>query len=89
MFYITIFLFGIIILFNYINEFKLKYINSSIAHYEQLKKASLPYITKENLNQFDSNFALIKNKKDYKNIINDLNTILKNRNLKIKESNIW
>lgn len=88
-FLFSIIAFGIIILFNYINLFKSKYINTSIAHYEQLKKASLPYITKQELNQYESSFSLIKRKQDYEIIIKNLNEVINKNNLYINESTIW
>ena len=89
-----LFIFAVLLLFlligiQYMNSFKLGYINKSIVYYQQLKSISQPYISKKELDEINSKFALIKTKNDYVLVISYLEKTLKDNNLEIKKFDVW
>jgi len=61
------------------------YINNAITYFEQLTKIVRPYSTNEQMDLYYSNFSQIHNKNDFVNIINQLEEVVKNNNLKAPE----
>lgn len=88
-FYFSFFYVAIFFIFHIFNIFRLTYINNSIVYYEQLKKASTPYISQRQLLVFESRFTLITNREDYILVTSDLEKVLNNENINIKKVEIW
>lgn len=87
--YILSFLTFILFIITFIENIQLRYINNSIVYYNQLINITTPYISEQEVKNFNSKFSLIKNKTDYEKIINDLHLILEKNNLELKKRNIW
>lgn len=89
LFYAYSFLVIIFFILNLFSVYRLNYINNSIIYFEQLKKASAPYIPQKQFLMIESRFALINNKDDYVSVMSDLEKILQNENIHIQQILIW
>ena len=65
------------------------YINSAITHFQQMSSIVKPYLDRQQENQIVSEFAQIKNKQDYVNVIAKLEQLAKKNNLEIPEFEPW
>ena len=89
LFYAYILLATIFFILNLFSIYRFNYINNSIIYFEQLKKASAPYISQKQFLMLESRFALINNKEDYVSVTSDLEKILQNENIHIQQILIW
>lgn len=67
---------------------KTKYINQAITHYLQVLTIAKPYLNSNQVEKFNSEFAQIKNSKEYKNLINEIEDVLKDNQLEKPEFEI-
>jgi len=79
----------IILTFSIITSIRNIYVSNCIVHYKQLITITSPYISAEEKEKFNSNFAQIQNSYDYKNIITRLEKIADNHNLKYIKISIY
>ena len=85
-------LFGFMILLivaEFITVNREKYINSAITNYKQISRIITPYITEKEIKEYESKFSQIQNDKDYKQIIEDMQIIVKKHDLITPEFIIW
>lgn len=74
-----------ILTFFTLNLVKTKYQNQAVVYYSQMIAIVTPYLSKDDVNKFHSEFAQIKNKSDYVSIINDLEEVAQKNNLEKPE----
>jgi hypothetical protein len=65
------------------------YVNVSITRFEQTLDICSPYITQSEVLEFRSQFAQIKSRIDYENIINSLRDIAKDNKLCLPRNSFW
>lgn len=78
-----------VLVFFIITISQISYINRAITHYNQLNITVSPYINNEERLKIQSDFAQIKNRQDYVNIICKLQNIACQHNLIIKNFKIF
>ncbi len=73
----------------FISHFRHRYINSAITHFQQMCSIVKPYIDQQQEKQIISEFAQIKNKQNYINVIVKLKQLAEKNNLEMPKFEPW
>lgn len=70
-----------------LNLVKTKYANQAVVYFTQMITIVTPHLSEQEINEFHSNFAQVKNKSDYVSIISSLEDVVQKNNLEKPEFN--